>query len=225
LIERQHFMQPAYPVLYSFRRCPYAIRARMTLLCSGIRVELREVVLRDMPVSLLECSPKATVPVLKLPDGCVIDESRDIMEWALAENDPQQWLASNDEGSRDAADRLIDENDDSFKRHLDRYKYADRHPQQPASVYRSEGERFLQRLERRLQQRHWLLGERIGVADVAIFPFVRQFALVDKPWFDDAPYPRLRAWLNDFLESALFLRVMKKYPQWQEGDAITLFPD
>ena len=218
-------MQGGYPVLYTFRRCPYAIRARMALVCSGIRVELREVVLRDMPASLLEYSPKATVPVLWLPDGRVIDESRDIIEWALTENDPQQWLPSDEAGARDATDRLIHENDDSFKRHLDQYKYSDRHPQQPASVYRSGGERFLQRLEWHLQQHRWLLGECMGVVDVAIFPFVRQFALVDKPWFDHTPYPRLHAWLNDFLESVLFMRVMRKYPQWHEGDAITLFPD
>ena len=218
-------MEVVFPVLYSFRRCPYAMRARMALASSGIRVELREVVLRDMPASLLACSPKATVPVLLLPDGRVIDESRDIIAWALAENDPQQWLPAGGEGAQRALDRLIDENDYSFKQHLDHYKYADRHPQHPASVYRAGGEQFLQQLERRLQRHGWLQGERMGVADVAIFPFVRQFALVDRPWFDRRPYPRLHAWLNTFLDSALFVEVMKKYPQWQEGDTMTLFPE
>lgn len=218
-------MKASPPVLYSFRRCPYAIRARMALAYSGVRVELREVLLREMPASLLACSPKATVPVLLLPDGRVIDESRDIMAWALAENDPQQWRPTAGDGARDACHRLIDENDHSFKQHLDRYKYADRHPQHPASVYRAGGERFLQQLERHLTQHGWLLGERMGLADIAIFPFVRQFALVDKAWFDSMPCPRLHAWLDHFLESALFLQVMKKYPPWQDGDSITLFPD
>ena len=221
----QNLMQAKFPVLYSFRRCPYAMRARMALAASGIRVALREVVLRDMPASLLACSPKATVPVLLLSDGRVIDESRDIIDWVLAENDPQQWLPTTGDDAQGAVKRLIDENDYSFKQHLDHYKYADRHPQHPASVYRSRGERFLQQLEQHLQQHGWLLSDRMGVADVAIFPFVRQFALVDKPWFDSTPWPRLHAWLNDFLESALFMQVMKKYPQWQHGDAVTLFPD
>jgi glutathione S-transferase len=218
-------MQAGFPVLYSFRRCPYAMRARMALVASGLRVELREVVLREMPASLLAYSPKGTVPVLVLPDGRVIDESREIIEWALAENDPQQWLPAAVDGMQGTLDHLIDENDQSFKQHLDHYKYADRYPQHPASVYRSRGERFLRQLERCLQPHGWLLGERMGVADVAIFPFVRQFALVDKAWFDSRPYPRLHAWLNTFLDSALFARVMKKYPQWQEGDSMTLFPE
>ena len=218
-------MQGGLPVLYSFRRCPYAMRARMTLAYSGIQTELREVVLRQMPASLLTCSPKGTVPVLVLPDGRVIDESRDIIDWALAENDPQQWLPAAGDAAQGAIDRLIDENDHSFKQHLDHYKYADRHLQHPASVYRSEGERFLQQLERHLQPHGWLPGERMGVADVAIFPFVRQFALVDKPWFDSRPFPRLHAWLNYFLDSVLFARVMKKYPQWQAGDSMTVFPE
>jgi glutathione S-transferase len=214
-----------YPVLYSFRRCPYAIRARMALSCSGIQVELREVILREMPVSLLDCSPKGTVPVLVLPGGRVIDESLDIMYWALAKNDPQQWLPADGEERSLEINRLLDENDHSFKQHLDHYKYAERFPQQAASEYRSRGEAFLEKLERRLEQSAWLAGERLSVADVAIFPFVRQFALVDKPWFDRMRRPRLQAWLDTLLASALFSSVMKKYPQWQDGDAITLFPD
>lgn len=218
-------MQDSYPVLYSFRRCPYAMRARMALSCSGIQVELREVILREMPSSLLACSAKGTVPVLLLPDGRVIDESLDIIHWALAVNDPQQWLpAGGDELSRET-NRLIDENDHSFKLHLDHYKYADRYPRHPAGVYRSGAEHFLQQLEQRLEQRAWLATDRMSVADVAIFPFIRQFALVDRPWFDNAPYPRLRAWLDALLASPLFAGVMKKYPQWQEGDGVTVFPD
>jgi glutathione S-transferase len=197
----------------------------MALSCSGIQVELREVILREMPVSLLDCSPKGTVPVLVLPGGRVIDESLDIMYWALAKNDPQQWLPADGEERSLEINRLLDENDHSFKQHLDHYKYAERFPQQAASEYRSRGEAFLEKLERRLEQSAWLAGERLSVADVAIFPFVRQFALVDKPWFDRMRRPRLQAWLDTLLASALFSSVMKKYPQWQDGDAITLFPD
>ena len=218
-------MQGVLPVLYSFRRCPYAMRARMAIFRSGIKVELREVVLREMPPSLLVCSPKGTVPVLVLPDGRVIDESRDIMAWALTDNDPERWLPDDRDGLREETDRLIDENDDSFKQNLDHYKYAERYPEHPASAYRAGAEAFLRQLEQRLEQRDWLVSEHMGVADVAIFPFVRQFAQVDRPWFDQAPYPRLHVWLDCFLDSALFLEVMKKYPQWQEGDAVTLFPE
>ena len=218
-------MQDVLPVLYSFRRCPYAMRARMAICYSSIKVELREVVLREMPPSLLACSPKGTVPVLLLPDGRVIDESRDIMAWALANNDPERWLPDGRKGAREDTDRLINENDHAFKQHLDHYKYAERYPEHPASTYRAEGEGFLKHLEQRLEQQTWLASERMSVADIALFPFIRQFAQVDRPWFDRKPWPRLHAWLGYFLDSALFLKVMKKYPQWQDGDEVTLFPE
>jgi glutathione S-transferase len=218
-------MHDVLPVLYSFRRCPYAMRARMAISYSGLKVELREVVLREMPPSLLTCSPKGTVPVLVFPDGRVIEESRDIMVWALAANDPEQWLPEVGEDVRDDSDGLIDENDHSFKQHLDHYKYAERYPEHPVSTYRAEAEGFLQQLEQRLQQRTWLVSERMGMADIAIFPFVRQFAFVDRPWFDRTPCPRLHLWLNYFLDSALFLEVMQKYPPWQDGNEVTLFPE
>jgi glutathione S-transferase len=218
-------MKDAYPVLYSFRRCPYAMRARMALLYSGVRVELREVVLRAMPPALLACSPKGTVPVLVLPNGDVIDESLDIMHRALAINDPQRWLPADRPALLEANGRLIGENDHVFKQHLDHYKYAERYPQQPRSVYRARGEVFLQKLEQRLAQSAWLTNASMGVADVAIFPFIRQFAFVDKPWFDSRPLPRLQAWLAGMLDSALFSRVMQKYPPWKEGDAMTVFPE
>ena len=218
-------MKDLYPVLYSFRRCPYAMRARMAVSCSGIQVELREVMLRAMPSSLLACSPKGTVPVLVLPDGRVIDESLDIMRWALAINDPENWWPSGERGLREDIASLIGENDHSFKQHLDRYKYADRYPQYPASVYRDRGEAFLQKLEQRLGQSTWLPGDRMSVADVAIFPFIRQFAFVDKAWFDSRSWPRLQAWLAGLLDSALFTGVMKKYPPWKNGDARTVFPE
>jgi len=213
------------PVLYSFRRCPYAMRARMALSYSGVSVELREVLLRDMPAALLDCSPKGTVPVLVLEDGRVIEESLDIMRWALATRDPDHWLAVDAATQLADINGLVDANDRSFKPQLDRYKYAERYPEQPAAAYRRAGERFLQQLEQRLARTAWLCAGRMTLADVAIFPLVRQFALVDKPWFDAAPYPRLQAWLDGLLESVLFLGVMQKYPQWHAGDVPTVFPD
>ena len=120
--------------------------------------------------------------------------------------------------------RLIDENDNAFKQQLDRYKYADRYPQHPAGHYRAQAGGFLKQLDDRLGRNAWLLGERMTVADVAIFPFVRQFAHVDKPWFEQTPWTHLQRWLDRLIQSELFAVVMKKYPQWHEGDAPLLFP-
>ena len=216
-------MQAGLPVLYSFRRCPYAMRARMAIRSSGLSVELREVILREMPAALLACSPKGTVPVVVLPDGGVIEESRDIMDWALAHADPEGWLPV--AGAAQAeVNALLDENDDVFKADLDRYKYAVRYPEHPAEYYRAQGERFLEKLETRLARHPYLTGGQAGLADIGIFPFVRQFAFVDKAWFDAAPYPRLQHWLARLLDSDHFTGVMQKYPQWEEGDEVTVFP-
>ncbi|NOR40894.1 MAG: glutathione S-transferase [Gammaproteobacteria bacterium] len=217
-------MHSSLPVLYSFRRCPYAMRARMAISVSRTTVELREVVLREMPASLMVCSPKGTVPVLMLPDGRVLEASRDIIDWALALHDPEQWLPDDSEKLA-VTNSLIDENDFSFKEQLDRYKYAERYPEHPTEYYRAAGENFLGKLEQRLAQHAFLLCEHITVADISIFPFIRQFAHVDKAWFDGAPYPGLQRWLQGHMGSGLFAGVMGKYPQWQEGDEMTLFPD
>ena len=200
------------------------MRARMAISYSGVAVELREVILRDMPAPLLACSPKGTVPVLVLPDEKVLEESRDIIGWALAVNDPDRWQPDPGDTICLEIDRLVDENDTFFKQSLDCYKYAERYPEHPADYYRAQGELFLMQLEQRLGQHAWLCGERMSVADISIFPFVRQFAHVDKVWFDRASYPRLQDWLDYFLQSALFSGVMEKHPQWQDGDAVTLFP-
>lgn len=193
------------PILYSYRRCPYAMRARMALRYAGISVETREVVLGDKPRHMLAVSPKGTVPVLVLPDGKVIDESLDIMAWALAQQDPDGWLTDNR-----LFQELITENDGSFKRALDQYKYATRFPEQSAEVYRQQGERFLARLEALLSEHAYLLSEKLTQADVAIFPFIRQFSMVDTDWFAEAPYPHLRQWLAGLLASELFNGVMQK---------------
>ena len=204
------------PVLYSFRRCPYAMRARMTLIYSSINPELREVLLKDKPSSMLAISAKGTVPVLQLPDSNVLDQSRDIMHWALAISDPQQWL--NDELAESISD-LIDYNDNQFKTHLDHYKYWERFPAESQNFYRAQGEIFLQQLEEHLISRPYLLADRISMADIALFPFIRQFAFVDKVWFDQSPYPKLQLWLQKLLDSTLFLTAMKKLPPWREGDS------
>jgi glutathione S-transferase len=213
-----------YPLLYSFRRCPYAMRARMAIRYSGVTVELREVLLRALPESLLACSPKGTVPVLALPDGTVLEESRDIMEWALARHDPGHWLPAAGSDAAAQASELICANDTLFKPQLDCYKYAVRYPEHPADYYRAQGEQFLQQLELRLQQHAWLLGKYMTVADVAIFPFLRQFAHVDRDWFCQAPYPCLQHWLQRLLDSELFQAVMRNYPPWKTGDVRVLFP-
>ncbi|WNZ86716.1 glutathione S-transferase [Pseudomonas sp. P108] len=191
--------------LYSFRRCPYAMRARMALRYSGVPVDIVEVSLKAKPAEMLAISPKGTVPVLDA-GGRVIDESLEIMRWALAQNDPDDWLLDGD--SRIA--ELIEANDQGFKVHLNRYKYPERYPEQPMEVYRAEGALFLQRLDELLTDREYLLTNLASLADVALLPFVRQFAHVDREWFAQTPYVRLQAWLQRFLESELFTSIMKK---------------
>ena len=205
------------PVLYTFRRCPYAMRARLALHASGATIELREVELRNKPESMLTVSPKGSVPVLVLPDGSVIDESWEIMLWALHQHDPEGWLG-NDGARIDAATPLIIENDTTFKVYLDRYKYPDRNPEHTQVHYRLQAETFLKDLESRLRATTWLLGDTLSIADAGIFPFIRQFADVDKNWFAQAPYVSLRHWLKQLLKSERFDAVMKKYPPWQPGD-------
>jgi len=195
--------------LYSFRRCPYAMRARMALRYSGVAVDIIEVSLRAKPAEMLALSSKGTVPVLNA-DGQVIDESLSIMRWALAQNDPQDWLLKDDSAGQAQIDTLIEENDQVFKVHLNRYKYAERYPEQPMEVYRAEGEVFLRKLDGLLAGRDYLLAGHPSLADVALMPFVRQFAHVNREWFAQTSYARLQMWLLQFLESALFTGVMQK---------------
>jgi glutathione S-transferase len=210
------------PILYSFRRCPYAMRARAALVVSGIGVELREVELRNKPAAMLAASPKGSVPVLVLPEGKVIDESWDIMLWALRQHDPHGWLGK-DECHAQASLPWVIENDTTFKDNLDRYKYPERFPEQPQSAYRIAGERFLQRLEQRLSATPYLLGATFTLADAALLPFVRQFAAVDTGWFATTPYHALHAWLEQFTASELFALVMQKFPVWHPGDELVTF--
>jgi len=200
----------ALHILYSYRRCPYAMRARMAIWAANIQVEVREISLREKPAHLLQISPKGTVPVLQLPDGTVLEQSLDIMHWALAQNDPQGWLNAEPE----AVNALITINDGDFKKALDRYKYPDRYPEHTQAFYREQGEEFLQRLETALVQHDYLLGDKPTMADVAIFPFIRQFAAVDAEWFASSAYPKLRVWIEGWLQSPLFEKVMQKFPTY-----------
>jgi glutathione S-transferase len=181
----------------------------MALRYSGVAVDIVEVSLKAKPAEMLALSGKGTVPVLSA-DGRVIDESLDIMRWALAQNDPQDWLLEDDPDAAAHIAPLIEQNDQVFKVHLNRYKYAERYPEQPMEVYRSEGEVFLRRLDQLLEGRDYLLADHPSLADVALMPFVRQFAHVDREWFGQTPYLRLQAWLQRLLESDLFTSIMKK---------------
>jgi len=200
------------------------MRARMAIKSANISVDLREVVLRDKPAHMLEVSPKGTVPVLLLPDGRVIDESRDVMLWALEQNDPEAWMPSDAE-VRGAMLVLVDQCENDFKPHLDRYKYAARYEGADPTFHRAEAERFLAALEGRLEGETYLFGKKRSFADIAIAPFIRQFVNASTDWFPDSPYRNIKRWLNDFVESDIFKGVMTKYPQWREGDERTLFPD
>ena len=208
---------PALPILYSFRRCPYAMRARLALASSGLACELREVALRSKPPELLAASAKGTVPVLVLPDGAVIDESLDVMLWALRQHDPDGWLT----GDVDGMLALIAECDGAFKQHLDRYKYPNRYADEHAgdahayaASHRAACAGWLASLQGRLHATSCLFGHRTSLADMAVLPFVRQFAHTDAAWFAAQPWPQLRAWLERFEASALLTGVMEKHALW-----------
>lgn len=208
------------PVLYSFRRCPYAMRARMALWVAGVTVTLREVKLAAKPPALIAASPKGTVPVLVLADGpddgSVIDQSLDIMRWALGQNDPEFWLAGEDAG-------LIAANDGPFKHHLDRAKYPGRYEEENGTDHRAAALALLAPLEARLADAPYLCGETRSLTDIALLPFIRQFAAIDPAWFAAQLCPRLQGWLDGMLASDLFAAVMPKFAPWAEGDAPVLF--
>lgn len=206
-----------YPVLYSFRRCPYAMRARMALYISNQACTLREVVLRDKPDAMLAASAKGTVPVLITSDGQVIEHSLDIMLWTLEQNDPFHWLSPG-EGSKEEMLDLIKRTETEFKPHLDRYKYATRYEDVDPLEHRNLAAGFIRILNARLSTSPYLFGERASLADYAIAPFIRQFANADRNWFDNAPYPFVQTWLSEFVDSGVFLAIMGKYKPWKPGD-------
>lgn len=211
----------SYPVLYSFRRCPYAMRARMALDYAGVRVQIREVALKAKPQQLLVISPKGTVPVLQLPTGVVIEQSLDIMRWACQLADPDNWLEpSMTEGGL----QWLSTNDGPFKLYLDRYKYPDRYPEQTGVDYRNQAvQTMLSPMELLLAKTPFLMGGSCSLVDVALMPFIRQFAQVDAAWFSQAPYPRVKAWLEGFLRSERFDRIMRKFDTWTPDHGDVLF--
>ncbi|MEE4199960.1 glutathione S-transferase [Erythrobacter sp.] len=207
------------PILYSFRRCPYAMRARMGLWIAGEAVALREVKLADKPPELLATSAKGTVPVLDLGEGSVIDESLAIMRWALARSDPEDWLAGEDA-------ELIAEADGPFKHHLDRYKYPNRYEDEADHGevdHRTQCAAILARWDARLAKEGQMSGPKRSLADIALFPFVRQFANHDRAWFDAQDWPHLRTWLDGHCNSQLFAAIMPKFAVWKAGDPPVVF--
>jgi len=209
------------PILYSFRRCPYAMRARLAIMISGVECELREILLKDKPASMLAASPKGTVPVL-VDGNSIIDESLDIAVWALNQHDPDNWL------SHSIDHDLIDKADNQFKAQLDRYKYASRYPEYSEQEYFEQAQWYLEDLEHVLIEnenlhRPFLVTPNMTLLDAMIFPFIRQFAGVDRARFDALPLPKLHRWLNASVESSLFTSIMQKYPVWSEGDKGVLF--
>lgn len=198
------------PLLYSYRRCPYAMRARMALLVAGIAFDAHEIVLRDKPAAMLALSPKGTVPVLRLPDGDVLEQSLDIMQWAFAVRDPEGWWAR----AQSAANLdLLTVCDGPFKHHLDRYKYPERFDEPDRAQPRDAAvELLLKPLDARLQRTPQLGDARPCATDIAIFPFVRQFAAVEPAWFGQLPLPALQAWLAGWLRHPLFDAAMAKLP-------------
>ena len=200
------------PTLYSYRRCPYAMRARMALKYAGIQVEHREIELRNKPQSMLQISPKGTVPVLRI-DDLVLDQSLDILRWALQQSDPQEWR----EVDESIANTWIEKNDGPFKTLLDQYKYPARFPElDPEAVLDEALQVMLIPMEQALQNFQYLMGNRLTWVDVAIFPFIRQFSMVDPKRFEQLPIPAVKKWLHQQLESELFDSVMQKYPTWKD---------
>lgn len=212
---------PTRPLLYTYRRCPYAMRARMALLMGGVAFDAHEIVLRSKPPGLLHASPKGTVPVLVLPSGEVIDQSWDIVRWALTQAVSAEPLKSFWQRAQEAAlQELLRLNDGVFKHHLDRYKYPERfrNPDGDNTAGAREGHRqaaldsFLVQLEQRLSAGPFLGGGEPCATDIGVFPFVRQFAAVEPSWFDSAPLPQVRQWLAHWLQSPLFEACMHKLP-------------
>lgn len=210
-------MTDALPILYSFRRCPYAMRARLAIAASGQRVALREILLRDKPDAFLRISPSATVPCL-WHDGAAIDESFDIMLWALKRADPEGWLQMPDAGY-DWIARI----DGPFKTALDRVKYAVRHPEHDPQEQRAKAGAILSDLNHQIGDTGWIF-DRPSLADYAILPFVRQFAATDADWLRAQPWPHLIDWWERFLSSDRLAAIMQKHTPWKVGDAPVVFP-
>lgn len=220
-------MNKSYPILYSFRRCPYAMRARMAIFKAGIEVELREVVMRDRPQELYDIFKPGSVPVLHLPDGTVIGESLKVMLWALEQNDPDEWLKPKNEAL--SLIEMVSQPNGKFKYALDRYKYPDRYLSDDMPVFEDDMRKIcldiLREWNVRIAENGYLIGDQISLADIAIFPFVRQYAHTDLDWFDKQDLKPLQNWLSAHKQSDLFTKTMRKYDQWHSGNAPLIWPD
>jgi glutathione S-transferase len=216
------------PILYSLQHCPYAMRARLGILLAGQSVLIRAVVTKNKPTEMLAVSPKGTVPILIIDDTegpeqqnsnvTIIDESVEIMLWALRLNDPHDLLQAKDSKKLDAMLELIRKNDKEFKPKLENYKMAKRFHKASEVSDRQSCEAFVAALERKLQSGHYLMGNQASLADYALLPFVRQFARVDRHWYLQSPYPKLRDWLNRHLQMPLYTKAMAKYPLWLDSN-------
>lgn len=216
------------PILYSLRNCPYAMRARMAIFKSNQLVLLRDLVLSNKPEEMMEASPKGTVPVLVLSNGSVVEESLDVMLWALHESDPRDLLHSLDhkqqqENSLSEMLKLINEFDNEFKAYLEQYKCAKRYQEDNIEECRAACQHYLHQLEKRLSKHAFLMSDKESLADIALLPFIRQFARVERQWYLQSPYPKVRLWLNSYLQSAMFSKVMAKHPLWLVSQQEVLF--
>lgn len=211
------------PILYSLRRCPYAMRGRMGIALSKQQVLLREIVTKDKPSELLASSPKGTVPVLVLPDGQIIEQSLDVMNWALQQNDPQDLLRSSNPTLSQQVHQLIKVNDDEFIGHLEKYRASIRYRNIDTEQRRQACEGFISNLETLLTDQAYFFGETPSLADFAVMPFVSQFVRVEKKWFVQSEYQNVGRWLRAHLESKLYTQVMKQYPLWNETKQDCLF--
>ena len=211
------------PVLYSLRNCPYAIRARIAIFKAKQTVMLRDIVLSNKPNEMLAVSPKATVPVLVLANGTVVEESLEVMLWALNETDPDDLLQSQNEHELSVMLNLIKSFDHDFKVCLEQYKCAKRYRESNIIECRVECEQFIQMLENRLNSHDFLMSNTESLADIALLPFIRQFARIERQWYLQSPYPKVRQWLNNYLQSPMFTKVMAKYPLWLDDHEVVLF--
>jgi glutathione S-transferase len=222
------------PILYSLRNCPYAMRARIAIFKAKQTIELRDVVLSNKPDEMIAVSPKATVPVLVLNNGRVIDESLEVMLWALKESDPDNLLhysyhseedsyKHNNEKTLSEMLTLIHTFDDEFKVRLEKYKCAKRYKEASITECRVACEKFIQVLENRLTSHLFLMSDQESLIDIALLPFIRQFARVERQWYLQSPYPRVKQWLNNYLQSPMFTKVMAKYPLWLDNHEVVLF--
>lgn len=213
----------ALPVLYSLRNCPYAMRARMAIYASGQQVHLRDLVLSDKPAEMLQVSPKGTVPVLVTPDNSVIDESLAVMLWAFAQSDPQNYLNSSQPNALAEMLTVINLFDNEFKGHLEKYRCSKRYHEPSLAEDRMQCEGYLADLEVRLNKHLYLMSDEPSLVDLALVPFIRQFGRVERQWYLQAPYPKLRLWLNGYLQSRMFSKVMTQYPMWLDAKQDVVF--